>query len=154
MRLIDFGKNRSSVLWLALAGPMVLACLASLGCRPSSGYKTATAAGRVTIDGAAVPKGAINFSPLPGTIGAVVGTEIKAGKYRCQRVPLGKLNVTFIAQAAEPQEFIEKATGQIRYVPKNILPPQYDAGIPVEITVDRSDLNFDLKTHSAQPEAK
>ena len=121
----------------AIAWLTALVLLVSAGCRQGPKYATATVSGHITIDGAAVPKGAINFAPMPGTIGAVVGAEIKAGEYHCSLVPLGKLNVTFIAHAAEPMTMIEKATGATREVPRDILPPAYANGIPVEITGNR-----------------
>jgi hypothetical protein len=123
-----------------------LAMLAAGGCRPKPKYPTATVSGRVTIDGAPVPKGSINFAPVSGTTGAVVGADIKAGVYRCDLVPLGKLNVTFIAHAAEPTKMIEKATGMTREVPLDILPPAYANGLAVEITGNRKDMDFDLKS--------
>jgi hypothetical protein len=130
-----------SVAWL-----LVLILLVAAGCRARPKYATATVSGKITIDGVPVPKGAITFTPLRGTTGASVGSEIKAGQYRCSLVPRGKLNVTFIAHAAEPTTMIEKATGATREVPRDILPPAYADGVPVEVTGDRSDLNFDLKS--------
>ena len=120
--------------------------LASTGCRPGPKYATATVSGHITIDGARGPQRRVNFVPISGTIGAVVSPEIKAGEYHCSLVPLGKLNVTFIAHAAEPMKMIKYHTGATREVPQSILPPAYANGIPVEITGNRSDLNFDLKS--------
>ena len=141
----EFPRNAFSGPPYAIAWLTALVLLIPAGCRQGPKYATATVSGRVTIDGAAVPKGAISFAPMPGTAGAVVGAEIKAGQYRCNLVPLGKMNVTFIAQAAELTTMIEKATGATREVPQDILPPAYANGVPVEITGSRSDLNFDLK---------
>jgi hypothetical protein len=43
------------------------------------------------------------------TLGTVVGAEIKAGQYYCTQVPIGKVNVTFVAQSAELMELLKKA---------------------------------------------
>ncbi len=137
--------------WTVPRNRLVIAYLAALvlptaaGCGQGPKYATATVSGHIAIDGQPVPRGAVTFSPMTGTSGAVVGGEIKTGEYRCDGVPLGKLNVTFVAQAAKLVPFVEKATGQTRQVPKDILPARYANGITVEITGNRSDLNFDLK---------
>src|SRR5208283_4158299 len=131
-----FPRAKHAIAWL-----VALTLLVPTGCRPRPKYATATVSGRITIDGVPVPKGAVTFAPLPGTAGASVGSEIKAGQYHCSLVPLGKFNVTFMAHAAEPMTMIEKATGATREVPRDILPPAYADGVPVEITGDRSDLD-------------
>ena len=64
-------------------------------------YASATVKGRVTIDGAPVPKGYVCFSPVGSTPGPVVAAEIHDGEYRCKNVPQGKVQVTFIAQVTE-----------------------------------------------------
>lgn len=60
-----------------LAAPLMVS---TLGC--GSGNKGAVVAGDVTLDGQPLAEGAIKFIPLPGTSGAVTGTEIKDGKYK------------------------------------------------------------------------
>jgi hypothetical protein len=141
MRRIARIKSRFGLVQLTL-----LAFTALAGCGSHSRYGTATIAGRVTVDGKPVPKGAISFSPMHGTAGTVVGAAIKAGQYRCEQVPIGNVTVTFVAQDTEPIEFVEKGTGIVRHVPRDILPPGYASGLTAEIAGDRSEMNFDLKS--------
>ncbi len=130
----------------AVAAWLAAACaLAVSGCGESK-YPSATATGRVTIDGVAVPVGVITFSPTAGTSGPVVGAAISNGAYRCEQVPQGKLQVTFIAQAAEPMTISHSADHVPHQVPKDILPPNCRAGQPAQIGPGENQLNFDLKS--------
>ena len=97
--------------WTVPRNRLVIAYLAALvlptaaGCGQGPKYATATVSGHIAIDGQPVPRGAVTFSPMTGTSGAVVGGEIKTGEYRCDGVPLGKLNVTFVAQSGQTGAF-------------------------------------------------
>ena len=113
-------------------------------------YPASTVTGRVTIDGAPVPKGYITFSPTDGTAGPVVGAPIHDGEYRCELVPQGKLHVTFIAQAAEPMTIFDKANNTNRLVPKDILPPACQQGQTLDVTAGDNQHNFDLKSKPPQ----
>ncbi len=109
-------------------------------------YASSTLTGRVTIDGVAVPKGYITFSPIAGSPGPVVGAPIHDGEYRCENVPRGKVQVTFIAQAAEPTTIFDKANNTTHQVPKDILPPACREGQTAEIVAGENRQNFDLKS--------
>jgi hypothetical protein len=123
-----------------------LACaIVSGGCRGSR-YPSSTVTGRVTIDGAPVPKGYITFCPAANSQGPVVGARIVDGKYRCEKVPWGKVQVTFIAQAAEPMEIFDKANNTTHEVPRDILPPECRQGQTAEIISGANHLDFDLKS--------
>ena len=68
-------------------------CSLLVGC--GAGNSNGAASGEVRIDGAAVPRGYITFTPSAKDQGPVVGAPIEDGKYRCERVPVGKLTVSF-----------------------------------------------------------
>jgi hypothetical protein len=125
-------------------------CIVFAGCG-GAGYSSGTVSGDVRIDGAAVPRGFITFSPTTKNQGPVVGAPIEEGKYRCDRVPIGNVTVTFVAQAAEPTIVFDVANKTNHEIPKNILPPQYSAGIPVEITAGDNHRDFDLKNDTTSP---
>ena len=120
-------------------------CSLLVGCW-GAGNSNGIASGEVRIDGAPVPRGYITFSPTGKAHGSVVGAPIEDGKYRCDRVPVGKLTVTFVAQAAETTKVYDVATKTNHEIPKNILPAGYEAGIPAEITAGENHLDFDLKS--------
>ncbi len=65
-----------------LAFPLSVACaigvLSTLGC---SGPVTNTIHGDVTLDGAPLATGSIQFVPMPGTLGTSTGGNIKDGHY-------------------------------------------------------------------------
>jgi len=111
---------------------ITLALTSVVGCSSGPGYPCATVTGTVTIDGDPVPRGFITFSPTGAGQGPVTGAEIENGAYRCELVPIGSHTVTFIAQTAEMIKFID-ALGVEREIPENLLPPQYLAGLPVQI---------------------
>ena len=115
------------------------------GCGGPS-YSSLTVSGRVTIDGAAVPKGYVQFGPVGDTSGPAVAAEIHDGDYRCEKVPQGKVRATFIAQAAEPTTVFDKANNCTHEVPKDILPPSCRDGLPAEITAGENRLDFPLKS--------
>ncbi len=113
-------------------------------------YPEGRVTGLITIDGDPAPKGAITFSPTAGASGPVVGTSVLDGRYRCEHVPIGKLNATFTLQAAEPRKFVD-ATGVERSVPQDILPPAYREGIAVEVEAGENVRDFALESSSAAP---
>jgi hypothetical protein len=125
-------------------------CLFFAGCGGSP-YNSGSVSGEVRIDGNAVPRGFITFSPTTKNQGPVVGASIEDGKYRCDRVPVGNLTATFIAQAAEPTIVYDIVTKTKHEIPKDILPPKYNAGLPVEIAAGNNHRDFDLKSRGNSP---
>ena len=118
---------------------------ATCGCRQGPGYETATVVGKVTIDGAAVPKGYVTFTPAVGTPGPVTGGAIVDGAYRCESVPVGDHTATLIAQAAEMTTILDVSSGQEQLVPRDILPAAYRNGVAVTIDPGEIVLDFALK---------
>jgi hypothetical protein len=120
-------------------------CLSLTGCG-GPGYSSGAASGEVRIDGVAVPHGFITFTPTAKDQGPVVGAPIEDGKYRCERVPVGKLTVTFVAEGAEQTTVYDVATKTEHKIPKNILPSAYSGGLPVEMIAGDNRRDFDLKS--------
>lgn len=114
-----------------------------LGGCGGDGYEHAAVHGTVSIDGQPVPKGSITFTPTEQGQGPGVGAEIVDGKYRCEKVALGKVRVTFIAQAAEVTTVRDMVSGTDREVPKNILPPGF-TGLDYEVQPGEQEKNFEL----------
>jgi len=124
---------------------LLVACAFVSGGCGRSRYPSATVTGRITIDGAPVPKGYITFSPVTGTKGPAVGAAIANGEYRCDKVPQGSVHVTFIAQAAKPMILFDRVNNVNREVPEDILPPACQEGQAAEIAAGVNQLDFDLK---------
>jgi hypothetical protein len=125
----------------------MIGCLLFLvicGCSHGPDYPNTTVTGTVTIDGTPVPEGQITFRPAAQ--GPVVGGKIVDGKYHCDRVPLGKNRVTFVANAAEPITIPDGSTGEKHQVPKSILPQHCCSGLDVEVKADGTTLDFPLKS--------
>jgi hypothetical protein len=132
-----------------LCSPLSVWCallMLSCGCSHGPDYQTATVSGTVNIDGQPVPKGFITISPTAQSRGAVVGGPIADGTYRCQQVPVGKVRVTFAAQAAEMTTMLDRSTNTKREVPKDILPPQYVSGLEAEVKPGENLLDFALRS--------
>jgi hypothetical protein len=122
---------------------IALALAACTGCSKNAPYPQATVIGLVTVDGTPAPRGAITFSPTKAGQGPVTGAIIEEGRFRCEHVPLGPSTVTFTLQAAEPTRFTD-ITGAVREVPQNILPWQYQAGVPAEVQSGENQIDFPL----------
>lgn len=70
---------RFSLLVLCLPFAILLAAISGCG---GGNDNRAIVVGDITLDGKPLEQGAIKFTPLPGTSGAVTGTEIKDGHYQ------------------------------------------------------------------------
>jgi hypothetical protein len=120
-------------------------CLLFAGCGGAP-YSSGNVSGEVRINGEAVPRGFITFSPTAKNQGPVVGAPIEEGKYHCDRVPVGHITVTFAAQAAEPTIIYDVATKTNHEIPKDILPSEYNAGLQIEIVAGDNHRDFNLKS--------
>jgi hypothetical protein len=128
----------ASQLWpAALAAALLL--LAGCG-RPVNAHPTARLEGKVAVDGQPIVTGRIQF--FPRGPGQPDDAEISAGHYLADRVPTGKVRVTFTAV---------KATGKMIHEPGHdfpelvsIIPEQYQSGAEVEIGGDNPNQDFNL----------
>jgi hypothetical protein len=126
-----------------LLATIVGASMFWIGCHRAGTVPEATVSGAVTVGGAPAPRGSITFSPAPGEVGPVAGTTIEDGRFHCEHVAVGKLNVTFNLQAAEPKRFTD-AFGTAREVPVSLLASKYQAGMPTQTHEGENQLNFAL----------
>jgi hypothetical protein len=128
----------------ALAGALIAAC--ALGCGGGSGGG-AHLQGKVTLDGKDVPADAnahIMFVPEAGKSAATVTAPIADSRYDARNVPLGPVTVHFdITQAVGPMKRSERTGAEYRDV-VNLVPAQHATGIPIEVTGDKADQDFQL----------
>ncbi len=148
MGIARAGCRKSKPQVAGFVGLLALACVATGGCGDGVAYPHGTARGSVTIDGTPVPKGAITFSPAGQ--GPVTGAAIVEGRYVCPKIPVGSHTVSFHAEAAEPTQVLDVASGVKRSVPKDILPDRYRSGVPAEIHPGENDLDFTLSNSGAK----
>lgn len=132
-------KPMSKLPLCCLIGCLLLAT----GCSGDAG-PTAHLAGTVTLRGKPLPPDAqagISFQPATGE---AVKVKIVDGKYDSPETPQGKVVVTF---------HISKPVGPVKTSPRtgkeyqnivNIVPPRHAVGIPLEVTGDNLEQNFDL----------
>src|SRR5262245_57469496 len=132
--------NCHARLWLALAA---LALLFTAGCAGGTTYPGATVSGTVTLDGKPIEEGTINFVPTTPGQGQAASATIAGGKYSAAKVPLGKVTVNFVAQ----HKTGKKIPGSSEPIDEiiNLIPSKYAAGVPTDISGDKSDCNFELK---------
>lgn len=135
-------RNHSRLALLLAA----MECALLAGCERGPGYEHATVSGQVSIDGEPVASGYVTFSPIGSQQGPVTGAAIEGGRYRCERVPVGKHRVTFVAHAAEPTTVVDHATGETRQVPKDIVPPRYASGVEADMGKGQVVLDFVLNS--------
>ncbi|MCS7304774.1 MAG: hypothetical protein NZ602_06680 [Thermoguttaceae bacterium] len=108
-------------------------------------------AGRVTLQGQPLPPevdARIRFMPTAPGQGQPVEVQIVNSQYQASNVPKGKLIVLW---------YITRPTGQLRIDPnspdgypkeavrENLVPERYRQGIPLEVSADNLELNFDLR---------
>ena len=107
-------------------------------------YPAATLSGQVSLDGEPVEQGNISFMPAPGQKGQPAAADIVDGHYNAQWVPLGKVRVRIIIN----KETGRMITGSSEPVPeiKNVAPIDYQRGVPLEVTGDNDQQDFEMKS--------
>lgn len=126
---------------------LAVCCVAFVGCGPKDGLTPVK--GTVTLDGAPIEKGTINFAPKGGP-GTATGAPIVDGKYEA-RVSPGKMAVTIYAQKAEK---IENPTQEQidRGITENIvdiIPAKYNRASTLEADIaegQKEPVDFALTT--------
>lgn len=133
--------NASRVTWLALSAAAILCC----GCGHAvNEHPTAKLAGHVTVDGQQIDDGRIQFFPLgkgPGS-GQAADGAISQGSYAADRVPIGKVRVTFTA-IRKTGRMINDG-GHVFPELVSIIPDKYEQGMEIEVSGDNPSQNFDL----------
>jgi hypothetical protein len=120
--------------------------LVILGCN-GDGTRKANIRGKVTLDGEAVPSGAVNFEPTDGKT-PTAGAVIKDGEYRAE-VPLGSMRVRILSPKVVGQRSAFNAPNSPKQdIVKERIPPQYntETTLTVEIKSDSRDIDFALKS--------
>jgi hypothetical protein len=118
----------------------VLLCL--VGCREESGRPSARLKGKVTLDGAAIAEGTLNFLPEKSGQAPPASAQIADGYYDARAVPLGKVRVQIIAT----RETGRMIPGSSQPVPEvlSLIPAKYAQGISIEVTGDNPQQDFPL----------
>jgi hypothetical protein len=126
---------------------------ASAGCGTSDGLNRKAISGKVTVDGAPVPNGAIGFEPIGGS-GIGSGAPIIKGEYRIESkdgLPPGKYRVTLQGDDGTKFGVSEgKMPGDEEMPPiKQLVPPDWNKGGEHNIEVKDGgpyEFNFDVKS--------
>ncbi len=115
------------------------------GCGPDKPtYPAARLEGSVTLDGKPIAQGNLQFMPQDISQTPVTGAPIVDGRYVAEAVPRGKLRVLLTATKETGKMIKEYSTPRPEVI--NLIPDKYRAGIPLEVTGDNLNQNFDLKS--------
>jgi len=132
-----------SLLFVAIA---VLAALSS-GCGGADAggqkYESARLEGEVTVDGAPIEDGTVQFVPASTSSGPVTQAVIFKGRYVANKVPLGK--VTAIVHAAPPSR-PETITSDYNPPKMVSIPSRYESGFPIEVKENKTDQDFSMSS--------
>ena len=135
---------KSTVMIIAFAAlPLAVGCGES-----GPDYPHAALQGAVTLDGAPVETGRVNFMPAAGVKGQPVSAEIEAGRYNAPDVPLGNMTVTF-SMTQETGKMITEGDREPYPEIISIVPPHYAQGIAVNVTGDNAAQDFALTSTEA-----
>lgn len=119
--------------------PGLLLALAILGCESSSTSWT-NLEGTVTLDTQPLETGTITFIPVGS--GQALGTTIRAGHFRAERVPLGEVVVRF--HATRPTGKMNTDYSEPFPEVLNVIPNRYHGGMKITITGDQRRQDFVL----------
>ena len=142
-------RNYQICPWLAIC--CVAFCPLVTGCmEPGPDYPHAKISGAVTLDGANVESGRVNFMPTAGVKGQPVSADIVDGRYSQDDVPLGNVTVTFNITKDTGEMITE---GDREPYPKivSIVPAHYAQGISLNVTGDNAAQDFALTSTPATP---
>ncbi len=122
----------------------VVLCFATLfaGCQKSDGL--CAVEGTVTLDGAPLAEGTINFGPMAGAHGTATGAKIVDGKYSA-RASQGEMAVSIRSQKRETVQDPER--GEM-ITATELIPDKYNQNSELKVTIQpgKNTHNFDLKT--------
>lgn len=130
--------RRVGGLWL-LAGAAVL----GVGC--GSGGQTAHVSGQVTLRGKPLPEGAQAFVTFESNADPTrsASAPIVAGHYDSPKTPVGPGRAFFEITTTGPEKMSERTGQPYRDIISHV-PAGAAEGIPLEVTGDTSDQNFNL----------
>lgn len=124
---------------------LVLATAAGGACTSQTHPTTPTVdmSGSVTVDGAPVADGAVQFVPKDGSL-PPVSAVVKGGRYSGVRVPIGPATA-LVSGYQETGRTVQQFSST---VPErvNVIPAKYVDGIAVTISGDKPDRDFVLSS--------
>jgi hypothetical protein len=114
------------------------------GCNDGRKPGTAHLQGTITIDGQPPPAGAVgSIAFRPTGKGHPTSAPIVDGKYDCENVPLGDVDV--LIQSVLPTGKMISEGGRSYPELRNLISSKYDKGISLKITGDNADQDFELE---------
>ena len=126
-----------------IAFSCILTCfVAIVGCQKNDGL--CSVEGTVTLDGAPLAEGTINFGPMAGSHGTATGAKITDGKYSA-RASAGEMVVTVRSQKRETVQ--DPDHGEM-ITATEIIPEKYNQQSELKATIQpgKNTFDFDLKT--------
>ncbi len=127
--------------WLLAA----LACaVLATGCGSKGSAAGARLEGVVTLDGNPIPEGTLQFVPEQPSKAGPVTAIIKDGRYVADAVPRGRVRVVVSASRKTGKMVKEYSEPYPEVV--SIIPVKYRDGIEIDVTGDKAEQNFELKS--------
>ena len=120
---------------------LLVSLLAVAGCGGSA-YPVSTVDGAVAVDGVPIEEGTLSFSPLESNTGQAISANIKAGKYRSDKVPRGKSLVIISAFKDVGEKHVEFGITYPKL--KNMIPEKYATGIELNVDAPKMTHDFEL----------
>ena len=120
---------------------LLVSLLAVAGCGGSA-YPVSTVDGAVAVDGVPIEEGTLSFSPLESNTGQAISANIKAGKFRSDKVPRGKSLVIISAFKDVGEKHVEFGITYPKL--KNMIPEKYAAGIELNVDAPKMTHDFEL----------
>ncbi len=105
-------------------------------------YEHVSLEGQFRIGGRAVEHGGLTFSPLDPERGKGVYAEVRDGRYRADRVPVGAVRVTFTALEYTGREVTIMGVTAPESI--MIVPRAYRAGMDIQVHAGDTTRDFDL----------
>lgn len=139
------GRQRFVFAAANMAAATALA-MTMLGCGgKETAYPGVKLEGTVTIAGKPLADGLILFMPHEHGRGGGVKAVVKDGRYTADKVPTGKVRVTFNAMQ-ETGRMIESASSPGKLLPERIdlIPAKYRSGVPLEVKEEQLKQDFNL----------
>jgi hypothetical protein len=121
-----------------------VACVSVLpGCSKSKpAVPSARLEGAVLYQGQPVQQGGVSFGPQESGHGRSIWAPLVDGRYIAPAVPRGKVLVQINAVQEEGQTVSQFGKAEPKLI--NIVPPQYRAGVLIDVTEDNLNLDFNL----------
>lgn len=122
-----------------------------VGCGRASGPQTAVVSGKITLNGAPLESGQINFVPGDG-VGAPAGAKISGGNYKAD-VPLGAKRVEIRAPKVVGQKDAYEGDPNSPKIDliEEMIPPRYNAQSELKATVNTGRNVQDFSLEAPKP---